>query len=223
MTTGEFARPSERQPKSAVPMSRRSTALAHAAGDATDAPVLPADPALRLGERCRWSRDMRRSTAMAHAAGEPTPLRWHAAVTFPSCEIRVRDAMQRRGIDTVLPMIRFWRIRSRQRFIAERPLLARTVVFGLDHSCQDIANIEGLEHVVRGASAGWADLPEQDVYDLRLSILRGEFDATLRQSHPERPWPRLIAYLIRNGDLPPQAAWTHRQAKAAGLKFSVAA
>ncbi|GJE00569.1 hypothetical protein GMJLKIPL_2492 [Methylobacterium isbiliense] len=160
---------------------------------------------------------------MAQAAGEPNPLRWHAAVTFPGCEIKVRDEMQRREIDTVLPMIRFWRIRSRQRFVAERPLLARTVVFGLDHSFQSIAGIEGLERVVRGASLAWADLPEDDVFDLRLRILRGEFDATLRQSHPERPWPRLIAYLIRNGDLPPQAVWTHRQAKAAGLKFAAAA
>ncbi|ACL60609.1 transcription termination/antitermination NusG family protein [Methylobacterium nodulans] len=204
-------------------MTRRSTALAHAAGEMTDAPVLPAEPALALGERCRWSRDMRRSAAMAQAAGEPNPLRWHAAVTFPGCEVKVRDAMQLRRIDTVLPMVRFWRIRSRKRFVAERPLLARTVIFGLDHACQDIAGIEGLERVVRGASVGWADLPEQDVYDLRLSILRGEFDATLRQDYPERPLPRLILYLLRNGDLPAQAVLTHKQAKRAGLKFAAAA
>ncbi len=64
------------------------------------------------------------------AAGEPNPVRWHAAVTNPGCEIAVRDAMARRGVDTVLPMLRFWQVRNRKRIIAERPLMARIVVFG---------------------------------------------------------------------------------------------
>ncbi len=53
-------------------MSRRSTALAQAAGEPTDAPVLPADPALRLGERCRWPWDSRRRPPMCQLPVSPT-------------------------------------------------------------------------------------------------------------------------------------------------------
>ncbi|WP_125901347.1 MULTISPECIES: transcription termination/antitermination NusG family protein [Methylobacterium] len=200
-------------------MSRRSIALAQAAGEATDAPVLPATPALRLGDRCRWPRDSRRETAMAQAAGEPNPVRWHAAVTNPGCEVMVRDAMARRGVDTVLPMLRFWRVRNRKRIIAERPLMARILVFGLDRSTQHIAGIYGLERIVRGASDRWAVLAQGEVEDLRLRILRGEFDATLRQTDPQMEVPPLIRHLVSIGALPYSATCTHKAARNLGLKF----
>ncbi len=200
-------------------MSRRSIALAQAAGEATDAPVLPAAPMLSLGERCRWPRDTRRATAMAQAAGEPNPVRWHVAVTNPGCELTVRDAMARRGVDTVLPMLRFWRVRNRKRIIAERPLMARIVVFGLDPSTQHIAGIYGLERVVRGASDRWAVLDQGEVQDLRLRILRGEFDATLRQTDPQLEVPPLIRHLVKIDALPYSATCTHKAARNLGLKF----
>ncbi|AWN55048.1 transcription termination/antitermination NusG family protein [Methylobacterium sp. 17Sr1-1] len=200
-------------------MSRRSTALAQAAGEATDAPVLPAAPALHLGDRCRWPRDSRRETAMCQAAGEPNPVRWHAAVTNPGCEVMVRDAMARRGVDTVLPMLRFWRVQNRKRIVAERPLMARVVLFGLDPSTQNVAGIYGLERIVRGASDRWAVLDQGEVQDLRLRILRGEFDATLRVSHPYIEVPPLIRHLVAIGALPYSATCTHSAAKRLGLKF----
>jgi hypothetical protein len=156
---------------------------------------------------------------MAQAAGEPNPLRWHAAVTNPGCELIVRDAMARRGIDTVLPMLRFWRVRHRKRLIAERPLMARIVVFGFDPSTQHIAGIYGLERIVRGASERWAALDLEEVHDLRLRILRGEFDATLRESHPYIEVPPLIRHLVKIGALRFEATCTHKAARNLGLKF----
>lgn len=165
----------------------------------------------------------RRAEAFAAGAGQPDPLRWHAAITNPGYEFIVRAAMQDRGIDTVLPVIRYWRVRNRRREVAERPLLARTIIFGLDHDQQHVRGIRGFERVVRGASDLWANLPANEVYDLRFAILRGDFDATLREGQPQRPLPDLIRRLIDDGDLPPQAGLTHREAKRSGLNFSVAA
>lgn len=165
----------------------------------------------------------RRADAFAAGAGEAAPLRWHAAITNPSYDFIVRDIMQERGIDTVLPVVRYWRIRNRRREIAERPLLARCVIFGLDPAWQDIRGIRGLERVVKGASDSWARLPANEVYDLRFAILRGDFDATLREAHSLRPLPDLIRRLITDGYLPAQAGLTHKEARRAGLKFSVVA
>lgn len=211
-----------------------------------DAPALEADPALGCGARCRI--DGRRAMALSHAAGEvdASPLTWHAAVTNPGAEFSVRAALQDRGIDTVLPTIRYWRIRNRKRFVAERPLLARCVLFGMNKETQSLVEfvsryvrdgdqlvradepdrartIVGIERIVRGADDGWAVLPASEIYDLRLRILRGDFDATLREGRARPELPEFIKALIARGELPADSSLTHRELRRKGLKFSVAA
>ena len=205
-----------------------------------DAPVWGSDPALGLGERCRLNR---RAQAVHDGA-----VQWHAAVTHQGCENIVRAELQARGIDTVLPMVRYWHIRRRQRIVIERPLLASVVLFCLDHNRQSLVDmfdrfewdseeqvlrkargpqvavpVPGVERVVRGASDRWAVLPTEQVWDLRLSILRGDFDATLREGMPNVELPPIIKWLLKNGDLPANAILTHKEAKRKGLKFAVAA
>lgn len=206
--------------------------------------VLPADEALRCGERCRYPK--------VTVAGITinSPLRWHVAVTNPSCEMRVREQMQDLGIDTIMPMVRFWRIRNKQRSVAERPLVARTVIFGIDPATQmllqpvykhewvgsgadkqyvpteEVASyktITGLERIARGASNEWAVLPPEEAFNLRFQILRGEFDATLRQFNPLAAVPPMIKWLLDRGEIPADSFLTHREARRKGLKFSEAA
>ena len=188
----------------------------------------------------------RRAEALAAGAGEPAPLTWHVAVTNPGCEAKVRDQMTERGIDTILPMIRYWRIRNRHRAIAERPLIARTVIFGLDHATQSLMDremghqwvghqliptgrtgrlipIRGLERVARGANDAWAVLPAPEAYKLRFSILRGDFDATIRQSNTRVELPPLIRWLLKRGEIPADSVLTHREARRKGLQFTEAA
>lgn len=188
----------------------------------------------------------RRAEAFAAGAGEPNPLTWHVAVTNHGCEAKVRDQMTERGIDTVLPVIRFWRIRNRQRVAVERPLIARTVIFGIDHATQSLMDremqhewvgdqlvpagrtgrlipIRGLERIARGTGDGWAVMPASEAYKLRFSLMRGDFDATLRQSNPARELPPMILWLLERGEIPRDAILTHKEAKRKGLQFSEAA
>lgn len=205
-----------------------------------DAPVWGADPAIGVGERCRLNRK-----AKFEDGGS---VKWHAAVTHQGCEGAVRAELQARGIDTVLPMVRYWHIRRRQRIVVERPLLASVVLFALDHTRQSLVDmfdrfewdseqqclrkahgpqvavpVPGIERIVRGASDRWAVLPTEQVWDLRLSILRGDFDATLREEMPNVELPPIIRWLLKNGDLPPTAILTHKEARRKGLKFNLAA
>lgn len=172
----------------------------------------------------------------------PNELTWHAAATNQGKELAVRAALQARGIDTVLPLLRIWRIRNRQRVMAERPLLPRLVLFGIDKATQSlvdlvpsyvrtiddelvpvplserVVSIPGLERIVRGAGQEWATFRPEDVYDLRFRILRGEFDPTITEETSP-----IVKWLIDRGELDRRSVLTHKQAKIAGLKFSVAA
>ncbi|MBP2495396.1 hypothetical protein ABID82_002271 [Methylobacterium sp. PvP062] len=192
----------------------------------------------------------RRQAAFAQAAGEPNPLTWHVAVTNYGCELRVREQMAERGIDTIIPMVRFWRVKNRQRSVAERPLMARTVIFGIDHSTQSLMDremghewvgegedrrlvptgrtgrlipIRGLERIARGTDDCWAVMPEAQAFKLRFSILRGDFDATLRQSNPAWELPPMIQWLLERGEIPRDGVLTHKEARRRGLNFSAAA
>lgn len=206
--------------------------------------VLPPDEALRLGERCRFPK------VEVGGITINSPLKWFVAVTNPGCEGRVRDQMQDLGIDTILPMVRYWRIRNKQRLVAERPLVARTVIFGMNPKTQMLlqpvykhawegsgedkryvptAEVEsyktilGLERIARGASNEWAEIPAQEAFGLRFQILRGDFDATLRQFNPASAVPPMIRWLLDRGEIPPDSVLTHREARRKGLKFSEAA
>lgn len=190
----------------------------------------------------------RRQTALAQGAAEPNPLTWHAAVTNFGAEFSVREALQARGIDTVLPVIRYWRIRNRKRIIAERPVFPRCVLFGMDHQTQSLIDfvsryvrsddghsiirkdepararsIVGIERIVRNADGNWAVVPTLEVWELRRQILTGAFDGTLRQDRARPELPPFIASLIEKGELPAMATFTHKEARRTGLKFSVAA
>lgn len=165
----------------------------------------------------------RRQNAFAQGAGEPTPLTWHVAVTNPGREALVRQQLQGRGMDVIMPMIRFWRVRNRKRFVAERPLMARTLVFGMDRDKHDLLDVIGLERIVRGAQDRWYVLPASEAYDLRLRILRGDFDGTLRQDRVMPELPEFIRWLLARGDLPSDSVLTHKELRSKGLKFEVAA
>ena len=161
----------------------------------------------------------RRQEALNAGAGEPNPITWHVAVTNPAREALVRQQMQSRGMDTIVPMIRFWRVRNRRRFVAEKPLLARTVIFGMDRARHDLIDVVGLERVIRGAQDRWFVLPPNEAYDLRFRMLRGDFDATLREGRAMPELPQFIRWLLDRGDLPADSFLTHKELRTKGLKF----
>jgi hypothetical protein len=202
--------------------------------------VLPSDQALRLGERCRYPK-VEVGGITIHS-----PLKWHVAITNPGCERRVREQMQDLGIDTILPMIRYWQIRNKQRDVVERPLVARTVIFGIDPKTQMLLqpvyehewvgkqyvptgriegykSLVGLERIARCDGERWAEMPAEQAFNLRFQILRGEFDATQRQVNPAMALPPMIKWLLERGEIPSEGVLTHKEAKRKGLNFSVAA
>lgn len=150
-------------------------------------------------------------------------LTWHVAVTNPGREALVRQQLVARGIDVIMPMVRFWRVRNRKRIIAERPLLARTLVIGMDREVHDLLNVIGLERIVKGAEERWYRLPALEAYDLRLRVLRGDFDGTLREGRAMPELPPFIKWLLARGDIPADGVLTHKELRQKGAKFEVAA
>lgn len=152
-----------------------------------------------------------------------TTLTWHVAVTNPGREALVRQQLVARGIDVIMPMVRFWRVRNRKRIIAERPLMARTLVIGMDREAHDLLNVIGLERIVKGAEDRWYRLPAVEAYDLRLRVLKGDFDGTLREGRAMPELPSFIKWLLARGDIPADSVLTHKELRTKGLKFEVAA
>jgi hypothetical protein len=113
---------------------------------------------------------------------------WFVAVTNPNCEGRVIGEMHERGILTVAPVIRYWRVRNRVRRVTERQLMPRYVIFGIDRAKQNVVGIEGLERIVRNGDLSWARVPAAQVSILRLRSLTGEFDPTSTRASAFIDW-----------------------------------
>jgi hypothetical protein len=113
---------------------------------------------------------------------------WFVAVTNPNCEGRVIGEMHERGILTVAPVIRYWRVRNRVRRVTERQLMPRYVIFGIDRAKQNVVGIEGLERIVRNGDLSWARVPAAQVSILRLRALTGEFDPTSTRASAFFEW-----------------------------------
>ena len=130
--------------------------------------------------------------------GERLPRVWHVAVTNPGWERNVAKAMDQRGIDTFLPMIRFTTYRAKTSGVGEKPLLPRYVLFRLEHSGQRLDRVDGLERLIRQPDGQVATVADRIVHDLRVRAVGREFEAT-------KFGTRFMRWLVEQGELPARA------------------
>lgn len=109
-------------------------------------------------------------------------LTWFAAYVSVGQERKAADALRDAGFDAYCPMWTRHVVRHRKRIVVSRPLFARYVFVGCADGLWGAARrVDGVEHLVTGASETPATVPLWAIERLRAAEAMGQFDETVKR------------------------------------------
>lgn len=128
------------------------------------------------------------TTVADDAYSRDRQISWFAVYTNIRCERRAELGLKEAGYQTCYPVLKKWvRRPGGRKAPAERPLFARYIFVGVDLQRRDIEpirNVDGVERIVSKDGTPYgapASIPAAVVSDLRLAMLRGDFDYTAKR------------------------------------------